>query len=166
MTPKLHCDFKEFLFSLVRHDVKFVVIGAHALATLGRPRYSEDLDVFVEASEQNAQRVSAAIREFGGFDALANAVVEHMAEPDRMFTMGTPPVAIDVTTSIDGVTFEEAWLGRAVHVVDEVAIPFIGKSEYVRTKRAADRPKDRADLAMLAEAGLLDDDPDEAEGPE
>ena len=159
MAPKLHPDFKEFLFSLMRHDVRFVVIGAHALALLGRPRYSDDLDVLVQASADNAERLAAALRSFGGFEELADAIPGHMSQPDRMFSLGRAPIAIDVTTGIDGVTFDEAWSGRDEHDVDGLAIPFIGKAEYIRTKRAANRPKDQADLALLAEAGLLDDEP-------
>jgi hypothetical protein len=160
MVQALHPDFREFLSSLLRHDVRFVVIGAHALAALGRPRYSEDLDVFVAASADNALRLAAAVREFAALDALADAIPEHMRDDDRMFTMGRSPVAIDVTTGIDGVTFDEAWATRTVLSIDGLSIPFIGLDAYVRTKRAANRPKDRADLALLAEAGLIEDHDD------
>lgn len=154
----LQSDLREFLFSLQRADVRFVVIGAYALATLGRPRYSDDLDVFVEASPANAERLARALRAYGGFEELAEAVPGHMATVDRMFSIGRPPLAIDVTTGIDGVSFEEAWAGRREIVIEGTSIPFLGKREYVRTKRAAGRPKDLADLALLAEAGLLEDE--------
>jgi hypothetical protein len=157
MKVVLHPDLKEFLLCLKRGDARFVVIGAYVLATLGRPRYSDDLDVFVEASRRNAQAIAAALREFGGFEQLARVVVDHLSQPDRMVSIGRPPLAIDVTTGIDGVSFEEAWEGRNELEIDGHPIPFLGKAEYVRTKRAARRPKDLADLALLEEAGLLDD---------
>jgi predicted nucleotidyltransferase len=158
MAMVLHHDLREFLFSLRRADVRFVVIGAYVLATLGRPRYSDDLDILVEASAANAERLARALREYGGFEELAAAVPEHMGVADPMFSIGKPPLAIDVTTGIDGVSFEEAWAGRREIVIDGQPIPFLGKDEYVRTKRAAGRPKDLADLALLEEASLLDDD--------
>ena len=161
MAPQLHPDFKEFLRSLTHHDVRYVVIGAHVLALLGRPRYSDDLDVFVEPSADNAVRLAAAIREFGGFDELAEMIPGHMRVADRMFSIGRAPVAIDVVTGIDGVNFEEAWAGRNEQRLDDLTVPFLGKAEYVRTKRAANRPKDQADLALLDEAGLLDDLPED-----
>lgn len=157
MTVVMHADLREFLFCLQRADVKFVVIGAYVLATLGRPRYSDDLDIFVEASDANASAIARALREFGGFEELADAVPGHLATADKMISIGRPPLAIDITTGIDGVTFEEAWSGRREIEIDGVEIPFLGKSEYVRTKRAANRPKDQADLALLEEAGLLED---------
>ena len=158
MKVVIHHDLKEFLFCLKRGDVRFVVIGAYVLATLGRPRFSEDLDVFVDASPQNASAIAAALREFGGFEELARVVPDHLSEANRMITIGRAPLAIDVTTGIDGVTFEEAWEGRSEVEIEGQLIGFLGKSEYVRTKRAAGRPKDLADLAMLKEAGLLDDE--------
>ena len=158
MKVVLHPDFKEFLFCLKRGDVRFVVIGAYVLATLGRPRYSDDLDVFVEPSRKNAESLAAALRAFGGFEELARVVPDHLSEPDRMISIGRAPLAIDVTTGIDGVSFEDAWKGRNELEIDGQAIAFLGKAEYVRTKRAAGRPKDLADLALLQEAGLLDDE--------
>jgi len=158
MTPMLHPDFREFLSSLKRHRVRFVVVGAYVLATLGRPRYSDDLDVLVDPSRENADRIAAALRDFGGFEDLADAIRTHLDSPDRLVSIGRPPLAIDITTGIDGVTFEEAWQGRNEIDVDGEQIAFLGKADYVRTKRAAGRPKDQADLAMLREAGLLEDE--------
>jgi len=137
--------------------VKFVVIGAYVLATLGRPRYSDDLDVFVEASRANAEAIAEALVAFGGFEELARVVPDHLSEIDRMISVGRPPLAIDVTTGIDGVSFAEAWDGRREIDIDGHIVPFLAKAEYVRSKRAAGRPKDLADLALLQEAGLLDD---------
>lgn len=118
MALVLHPDLKEFLLSLRRHDVRFVVIGAYVLATLGRPRFSDDLDVFVEASPDNAERIATMLRDFGGFDELAQAVPGHLSQPDRMISIGRAPLAIDMTTGIDGLTFEEAWEGRNELLVD------------------------------------------------
>jgi hypothetical protein len=157
MKVVLHPDLKEFLFCLQHADVKFVVIGAYVLATLGRPRYSDDLDVFVEASRKNAEAIAGALVDFGGFEELARVVPDHLSEPDRMISIGRPPLAIDVTTGIDGVTFSEAWNSRREIEIEGHIIPFLAKAEYVRSKRAAGRPKDLADLAMLQEAGLIDD---------
>jgi len=156
----LHPDLKEFLLCLKRRDVRFVVIGAYVLATLGRPRFSDDLDVFVEPSRENAEAIASALREFGGFEELASVVPDHLSTSDRMISIGRAPLAIDVTTGIDGVSFAEAWAGRNELEIEEHTIPFLGKAEYIRTKRAAGRPKDLADLALLREAGLMDDEPE------
>lgn len=158
MTPALHPDFSAFIASLTRHQVRFVVVGAHALAALGRARMTDDLDVLVEPSSENAQRVAASLRDFGGFDALAGQAAEYLAEPDRLVSIGRAPLSIDILTSLSGITFEEAWAGHDEHVLDGAPIAFLGLPEMVRTKRAAGRTKDRLDLALLAEAGLISDE--------
>ena len=154
--PRLHPDFSAFIVSLTRHRVRFVVVGAHALAALGQARMTDDLDVLVEPSAENARRIAGALREFGGFDALADQAEAYLAEPDRLVSIGRAPVSIDILTGLSGVTFEEAWDGHVDHVVDGTPIPFLGLDEMVRTKKAAGRTKDRLDLELLAEAGLID----------
>ena len=64
-TPKLHPDLNEFLCCLADHRVRFVVLGGHVLATLGRPRYTDDLDVLVEPTKANAARLAKALEAFG-----------------------------------------------------------------------------------------------------
>lgn len=125
------------------------MVGAHALAVAGRPRATQDLDIFVEATRENAARLGDALRAFG-FPMLADQA-HRFAEPDRMATLGTPPLQIDVMTSITGLTFEEAWAGRVVARLDDVEVPFLGPAGLKRNKRASARPKDIADLALLAE---------------
>ena len=149
-TTDLHPDFKEFLRCLNARRVRYVVVGAHALAVLGVPRFTRDLDVLVEATQSNAKRVSAALLEFG-FPELANAVVTHLASPERMVTLGREPLRIDVLSSIAAVSFEAAWRGRMRVRVDGLMVPFLGLTEMRRVKRAVGRPKDRADLALLDE---------------
>jgi len=156
-TPKIPHDLKEFLFCLLDHDVRFVVAGAYVLATLGRPRYSEDLDVLVEPNTDNGTRLGEALRSFGGFGELADAAAQHFSEPERMATLGRPPLAIDILSSLTGLTFAEAWTGRAEVSIDGRPVPFLGKAEFVKTKRATGRTKDRLDLELLREAGLLEE---------
>jgi hypothetical protein len=156
-TPKIPRDLKEFLFCLQDHGVKFVVAGAYVLATLGRPRYSDDPDILVEPTSDNANRLAESLRRFGGFDELADLVREHFAVTERMATLGRPPMAIDILSSLTGLTFDEAWKGRVMITIEDRRIPFLGKAEFIKTKRACGRIKDKLDLELLREAGLLDD---------
>jgi hypothetical protein len=145
-------DWSEFIGLLTQHKVKFLVIGAHALAVLGRPRYTGDLDVLIEPTEANAERLSNALREFG-FDALADNAYA-IATPGRMVRLGRKPVQIDITNSISGVSFGEAWAGRIRRRVGKHFINFIGRQEYIKNKtESAKKPhrqaKDLSDLALL-----------------
>lgn len=153
----LHPDFKEFLSSLIENDVRFVIVGAHALAAHGVQRYTADIDLLLEPTRQNAQRLAQVLERFG-WPKLADVAEEHFAEPDRMARLGRSPVQIDLLTSVSGLTFGEAWTGRVETNIDGLDVAVLGLAEYVRTKRAAGRPKDRIDIELLREAGLLEDE--------
>jgi hypothetical protein len=155
-TPKLHPDLSAFLCCLARHRVRFVVIGAHVLAALGRPRYTDDLAVLVEPTAANARRLAAAFRDFG-YEELAAEAAQHFAIEERMATLGRPPVAIDVLTTTKGLTFAEAWADRTVLRIEGSRVGFLSLASYVKTKLACGRPKDLLDIELLREAGLLEE---------
>lgn len=139
-------DHAEFLACLNRQSVRVLVVGAHALAVHAKPRYTKDLDLFVEPSPENARRIVAAIADFGFADLGINETdfVEH-----RIVQLGMPPNRIDLMTSIDGVSFEEAWAGRIEGTFAGERVFFIGRDELARNKAAAGRPQDLADLDTL-----------------
>ena len=127
-TPKLHPDLSEFLCCLVDHRVRVIVLGGHVLATLGRPRFTEDLDVLVEPTRANAQRLACALEAFG-YPGLAAQAAEHFSQPERMATLARPPVAIDILTTTLGLTFAEAWRGRQRLIIDGRRVAFLGLKE-------------------------------------
>jgi hypothetical protein len=122
-------------------------VGGHAVAGHAEPRFTEDLDVFVEPSLANGKRLRAALVAFGFGDAAPLASV--LAAPDKVFMLGRKPNRIDILTGIDGVTFSEAWQGRVE--AEFVASPLyvIGRRELLANKRAAGRPKDLLDVSAL-----------------
>lgn len=142
-------DWSEFLRLLSSNRVRYLVVGAHALAANGRPRATADLDILVEPTLANARALTAALSAFG-FRALA-AEVEAFATPDRMATLGQPPLRIDVMTSISGVTFAEAWRTKMAGKMGRHRVYFLGREALVRNKRASGRAKDLLDIALLEE---------------
>lgn len=147
---KLPADWSEFINLLDAHRVRFLIVGAHALAAHGRPRATQDIDVWVEPTPENATRLCKALGAFG-FPALANAV-EEFSTPERMATLGRPPLRIDVMTSVDGLTFTEAWEGRLSADFGGSKVYFLGRDALIKNKRASGRAKDLADIALLNEA--------------
>jgi hypothetical protein len=144
-------DFNEFCGLLNDRHVEFVVVGAHALALHGAPRFTGDLDILVRPTEANAVRLLEAIAEFGfPTAALTPAAV---VSPGRIIEMGVVPVQIHVMSHIDGVSWDEVWQGREPATFGSHHVAFIGRNEYLRNKRAAGRPKDLADIAALDELG-------------
>ena len=141
-------DFAEMLSALFEAGADFLIVGAHALAAHGIPRATGDLDIWVRPTAENAARVLSALRRFGA--PLHDLSLEDLSRPDVVFQIGLPPYRIDLLTSISGVSFDEAWTGRLVAEVDRQPLPFIGREELLRNKRAAGRPKDIADAAELS----------------
>ena len=142
-------DWSDFFRLFNSNGVRYLVVGAHALAANGRPRATADLDIFVEPTAKNARAVAAALAAFG-FRALA-AEEAQFATPDRMATLGQPPLRIDVMTSITGVTFAEAWRTRKPGKMGAHRVAFLGRDALIRNKRASGRPKDLLDVALLEE---------------
>jgi hypothetical protein len=104
----LHPDFLELLGCFARARCRYVVVGGQALAANGRPRFTQDMDVLVEPGEADAARAAEALAEFG-FPQVAAAVRKRFRKEQQLATLGVPPVAIDVMTSISGVSFTDAW---------------------------------------------------------
>lgn len=147
----LNQDFHDFLAALLATSTRFLVVGAHALAVHGVPRATADLDVWIEAGAKNAERAWAALLRFGAPVEAMGVSREELTRPNQVVQIGLPPRRIDLLTSISGVSFEEAWSGRAIHEIGGLAVPFLGRVALVRNKKATGRAKDLADLEALGE---------------
>jgi predicted nucleotidyltransferase len=141
-------DWKEFLSLLVEHRVRFLLIGGHAMAAHGFPRFTADLDVWVEPGPTNAERVMSALVAFGFGDVrgLSNA---DFTSPGTVVALGHPPMRIDLLTSISGVEFKGAWARRRRTTVAGVRLWMISAEDLIANKRAAGRPKDLLDVETL-----------------
>ena len=142
-------DFRELLECLNAHEVDYLVVGSYALALHGAPRATGDIDLLVKPDPQNAQRVLAALDDFG-FTSLRLAP-EDFQHPHKVVQLGVSPVRADLITSISGVSWEQAWDTREAGAIAGVPVHFIGREAYIANKRAAGRAKDLADLEALGE---------------
>jgi hypothetical protein len=141
-------DFVDLLRAFNAADVRFLVVGAYALALHGRPRATGDLDIWIEPSPDNAPRVLRALAEFGA--PLSGVVASDFSEPGAVYQIGVAPGRIDLLTTLTGLTFQEAWAERVERPFGEVThVNFIGKSSFIRNKRATGRTKDLADIEAL-----------------
>jgi hypothetical protein len=144
-------DFAEMLSALSGERVEYLVVGAYALAAHGLPRATGDLDIWVRATPDNADRVLRALRAFGA--PLLDLSRDDLLRPDTVFQIGIAPCRIDVLTGLTGLTFEEGWATRVVTTVEGQAVPVIGREELLRNKEATGRPQDVADAAWLRSRG-------------
>jgi predicted nucleotidyltransferase len=142
-------DFRELLECFNDHGIEYVVIGAYALAFHGAVRATGDIDLLVKPSLENAERLLAALADFG-FPSLG-LEPEELEVPDQVVQLGVPPVRVDIMTSISGVSWEDAWANRESGHIDQVPVYFIGREDYAANKRASGRPKDITDLNALGE---------------
>jgi hypothetical protein len=144
---ELEPDFSEFCSLLNAHHVEFVVVGAYALAFHGAPRYTGDIDFLVRPTEDNGQRLLDAIATFGF--PTAPVTPHDIVIGRKVIQMGVPPVQIHVMSAIDGVSWEEVWVGREPGRLGDLDVQFIGRTEYLKNKKAAGREKDLADIDAL-----------------
>jgi hypothetical protein len=144
---RLSSDWKEFLLLLISHRVKFLLIGGHALAAHAQARFTEDLDIWVEASITNAKRIHKVFVDFGFGDVVPN--IAALAKKGKVFMLGRKPYRIDLLTDISGVVFEDAWKSRKVIHLAFGTVPVIGLEALILNKIASGRPKDLADLEIL-----------------
>jgi len=141
-------DFLDLLSALVAAKARFLVVGAYAVGVHGHPRATKDLDVWIEASPDNATRVLRALRDFGA--PLTGLKETDLATPGTGFKMGVPPRRIDILTQIDGVAFETAWPRRIdATFADGIQCGAIGLDDLIANKRASGRPQDLADASAL-----------------
>lgn len=144
-------DFRDMLAAFVANDVRFLVVGAHALAAHGVPRVTGDLDLWVEPTATNAARVWRALADFGAPLESLRIRKSDLLEPDQVIQLGLPPFRIDIMTSISGVDFPAAWQDRVTATLFGVPVAFIGRAAFVRNKQATGRPKDLEDVRLLGE---------------
>jgi hypothetical protein len=137
-------DFVDLLRAFIAADVRFLIVGAYALALHGRPRATGDLDVWIEPTPQNAARVMNALASFGA--PLADVSVDDFSREGVTYQIGVAPGRIDILTQLTGLSFAEAWPDRMRRPFGDVDVDFIGRAAFIRNKRATGRPKDLGDI--------------------
>jgi hypothetical protein len=140
-------DLREFVELLNANAVEYVVVGAFAVAWHGHPRFTGDIDFLVRPSPANAELLMKTLQDFG-FGSL-QVSADDLYRPDRIVQLGVKPNRIGIITSIEGVSFDEAWASRIAGSIDGLPVAFIGRDELIRNKESAGRPQDIADAIAL-----------------
>lgn len=138
--------WREFLKCLTGRRVRFLIIGAHALANLGEPRNTGDLDVFVQPTRKNIERLRDALTDFG---FAPSDEIYQLASGNKMIDLGREPHKIQILNEISGVSFQEAWRSRRSARAHGRTLHFLGREAFIKNKRASGRPKDLADIETL-----------------
>lgn len=140
-------DFIELFELFNKHQIEYVIVGGYALANLGAPRYTGDIDVLINANKENAIKVLNALEEFG-FGSLG-ITLSDLTKPRQIIQLGYPPSRIDILTSISGVDWPEIYSQSYADEFVGITVRYIGYHQFVKNKKASNRPKDWFDLDAL-----------------
>ena len=140
-------DFKEFLELLNENKAKYLVVGGYAVAFHGHPRYTKDIDVWIELSPANANNILNALKEFG-FGSLG-LKPDDFLESDQIIQLGYPPNRIDILMSLKDLKFEDCYKTKVEVEIQGLHIDFIDIENLKKNKRATGRPQDLADAENL-----------------
>ena len=140
-------DFREFVQSLNDNEARYLVVGGYAVALHGHPRYTKDLDVWIELTPTNAANLIRALDRFG-FASLGLKEADFL-EPDQIIQLGYPPNRIDILTTLPGVELAECYASRLTVTIDDTPVNFINLDDLKKNKKASGRLQDLADLQNL-----------------
>lgn len=147
-SPQISDELSELVALLKSHDVDFIVVGSHALAFHGIPRFTEDVDFFVRKTQENVGRLASALAQFGV--ALPEASQQQLLDRERgLIMVGRKPNRADILNFLDGLSFETAWDNSLRGELGGIEVAFLSLADFRATKLASGRPKDLADLALL-----------------
>jgi hypothetical protein len=144
----LHKDFSEFITLLIKHQVEYLVVGGFAVGAYGHPRYTGDLDIWINRNPGNAKRIKHSLNEFG-FN-IADVEISDFLQKAKVIQLGYPPLRIDLLTDIEGVHFDEAYKNKKVFELDGMLVDFISIQDLIINKRASGRPIDLDDIEKLS----------------
>jgi predicted nucleotidyltransferase len=143
----MYQDYLDLLQCLNDNKVKYLVIGGYAVVQYAEPRYTKDLDIWIEASVANAKKLLKALKYFGA--PIANLTIEELAIPGLVYVFGIPPVRVDVLNKVSGRSFETAWKSKQIEAIEGIKVNFVSKQDLIILKKAAGRPQDLADIQSL-----------------
>lgn len=139
-------DYKELLQRLNECEARYLIVGGYAVMKYAEPRFTKDLDIWVENSSENAARVFEALKRFGAPLEADEINTETFTRPGLTYQMGIAPIRIDMLTQITGVNFQDAWRNRVAGTIFGVSVSFISLPHLIANKKATAR---RSDLEQL-----------------
>jgi len=140
-------DFKEFVQLLIKNQVEYLVVGGYAVSIHGYPRYTGDLDIWINPTPKNSVKVLDCLNEFG-FSSLELTENDFIKEYG-IIQLGYPPVRIDIINTLDGVTFDECFQNKSIIEIDGLSVYIISLNDLIKNKKTIARPRDIDDIENL-----------------
>ena len=143
-------DFADLLKILNKDKVRYLIVGAYAAIYYTEPRYTKDLDIWVDSSLENAHKVYNALNEFGA--PLKNVTPEDFTSHTLFYQIGVAPVRVDIIAGLKGPEFKSAWKRRKRAKYGKVPVSIIGIDDLITSKEASGRDGDIRDVKKLKRA--------------
>jgi predicted nucleotidyltransferase len=140
-------DMLDLLSLFLQKDVRFLIVGAHAVNAYTEARMTKDLDLWVDSDPENSNKVYQALAEFGA--PLQDLTAEAFTDKESFFVVGVKPNRIDILMSIPGLEFSNAWPSKGIVKLDHMEVPVLSLDDVITAKKAAGRPQDLLDLKKL-----------------
>jgi hypothetical protein len=146
----MNSDFKDLLQSLHEFDVRYLIVGGYAVIHYAQPRYTKDIDIWLEPTAENAKKLMHAFADFG--IPLIGVTQEDFSTEGTQFSIGVPPCEIDFLTTIPGLSFTPAWKNKETCTSNNFPAHYVSKQDLITSKQTAGRPQDLADIDELTRA--------------
>jgi len=144
-------DFKEFIELLNKNSCRYLIVGGYALSFHSRPRYTEDIDIWIDPQPENAKKIIKVLNEFG-FGQLD--ITHHdLINPNQVIQLGHAPLRIDLLTSVDGLIFDKAYKNKVKVKYFGIETTIISRDDLILNKKSSGRKKDLSDLDWIEQYG-------------
>jgi hypothetical protein len=147
---KVEKDYEEFLSLFNKHSVRYCIVGAYAVAFYAKPRYTKDIDILVEPSKENAQKILRALGEFG-FGELSISV-DDLTHEGNILQLGYEPLRIDLLNKLEAFQFQDIWQNKVTGDYGSEKVYFISLDDLIKNKKISARPTDKIDIELLEKA--------------
>ena len=143
----MNSDFKDALRFLLEEDVRFLIVGGYAVIHYTQPRFTKDLEVWLEPTPANAVSTARAWQRFG--IPLIEITEEDLGKTGTQFMIGIPPNAIDFITTCSDLEFDPCWKRREGVPIDDLEVPYLSRVDLIAAKTFLGRAQDQLDLTLL-----------------
>lgn len=143
----MNSDLIELLSSLNDYKVRYLIVGGYAYAVHAEPRYTKDIDIWVDPAPSNARKIFACLKAFGA--PVSSLAAKTFSEPGMLLIFGREPNRVDILNELKGLSFSAAYKESCKVVIEHVPVRVVSLEHLIKLKTLANRPQDRLDIKKL-----------------
>jgi hypothetical protein len=140
-------DFRDLFFEFGERSVRYLVVGAYAVTHYSKPRFTKDLDIWIDPDPRNARKAWEALGAYGA--PIKEITPADLAKPGNVLQIGVTTTRIDILTSVEGLVFEDCWPRRTTGEYMDMPVNYVSRADLIRNKKKVGRPQDLLDVRTL-----------------